>query len=150
MERIHDQLGVHVVFERRADHAGIAVSERGHRVEQMRRAAHAVDDAGGGDVVGRVGMSHRDDDVGIRNDFTDGGEILVHLRRHRNNLDHIGVLLDKRRVGLEDVLFVLRTLLLRVDERPLGVHAEDGGALPRLRLFLQAAADVDGLFDRVH
>ncbi len=51
------------IFQRRADHAGLAPGELGHRIEQVREAGESIVERFGNLRVRRVGMAGRHDDI---------------------------------------------------------------------------------------
>ena len=142
VESIGDQFAADAVVGQRSTYnAGVAVHERGLRVEQVGHVAHARFDAGLRFIKGRVGMAHGDQ--GLARHFTYAFHIAGHFRGDGEYVDDIEIFRQEGSVTGADVLAGLGALLCGADERAFRIYAEDLCALPGGRFgFLNAAADL--------
>ncbi len=63
VQQVGDDLGVLRMRQRRADHAGFAVVQARHRIEQVGEAGRAVVERGHAVLVGAAGMADLDADA---------------------------------------------------------------------------------------
>ena len=117
-----------VMRERGADHAGFAMVQRGHRVEQMSEHPRAGFDRREGLLVGRVGMADRNDDP-ARGQSADGIQRTLEFGRERNQLEGLEAADAIERVTLRQKIQRRMYAAPRGrNERTLQMHAEDGRA----------------------
>ena len=121
VEPIRDQLaGDRRVVEDGAEHAGLAVVQRAHAVEDVGRVARARLDRRRRLLVGRIRVGERGDRAG-RHDRLDDRQGTRQLRRERDEPD--GARGEQRAelaaVGRAQVLGLLRAAALLAEPRPL-------------------------------
>ena len=125
-DRLHDDVRAD---ERGADDAGVAMSQRSHRVEDMRDGANAAIEGGMGLGRGRVRVPERDDDS-PRLEDVDELERPRELGRERHDPHRPGVEepLEQSQVGIAAIAGGMRAEPARGEERALEVRPEHARA----------------------
>ena len=81
-------------------------------------------------IIGRGGVAHRDAHRSFGSDFADKFHAALLVRGHGDNADDVAVPLDKVKIKVRDVAFLMRPLVGRVDKWALHVDALDDGRVP--------------------
>ena len=96
-------------------------------------------------------MSHGDYNIGIPCDLPNRGKVFcVGFGSEGDDLDDIGVFLDKFRVGFKNILCILSALLALTDKRAFRMTTKNRTSVPALAFILEGTADLKRLTNDLH